>query len=440
MHNWHIDCLSEYLEAVFLGQIQRLIINEPPRYMKSTQTTVCFPAWAWIRRPERRFIAASYAGSLSLKHSMDRRTLIESAWYQRGWGDRFMLRSDQNTKSDFQNDKRGVMLATSVGGASTGRGGDILIVDDPHDPRRAASALERETAISWFDKTFERRLDDKQSGAIVVVMQRLHQEDLTGHLLEKQPGVWTHLKLAAEVKKKTIIVFPMSKREVVRDPGSVMWPERESQKQLDAAKLSMQGDYEAQMNQDPVTSAGGFFPRSWWNRYEALPVGYKRKLLIVDCAEVPGVTNDYSVWAVVLEMQNGFYWKKVIRDKVGFPDLQQKTEDLYDEERPDVVIIENKSAGVQLIQSLQASTTIPIEAFNPGRDSKVIRASAAQPTVKSKLCWLPKSADWVEVFLSEHEKFPNDAHDDQVDTTSMVVIWVRENSGGEPEPRMREIG
>lgn len=438
LHNWHIDLISEYLEAVTLGQITRLIINEPPRYMKSIQVTVCFPVWTWLRKPSKRIINASYAHSLAQKHSIDRRAIIESQWFKTAWAKKFQLRSDQNTKSDIQNNHRGEMLATSVGGASTGRGGDILIADDPHDPKRAASEVERETAITWFDKTFMRRLDDKINGAVIVVMQRLHEKDLTGHLL-KHPG-WTHVKIPAEAPTRHTVVFPLSRKEKVREEGDILWPERENKAALEQAKVSLQGDYSGQMQQDPVASTGGFFPRSWWERYEQLPAKYDRKLLVLDCAEKPGVSNDWSVWSVVLETPTGLYWKDVIRKKVGFPDLEQTTLDLVAAEKPDAIVIEDKSAGVQLIQNLQAKTTLPIEPFAPGRDSKLIRASAAQPTVRARNCWLPKNGEWVEIFLSEHEKFPNSEHDDQVDTTSMAVLWLRENGGKAPEPRVRTIG
>jgi predicted phage terminase large subunit-like protein len=440
LSNWHIDLICEYLELAAQGECKRLIINIPPRYMKSTIATICFPVWVWLKDPQKRFIASSYAASLSLKHSMDRRTLIESAWFQKGWRRRFSIRGDQNTKSDFQNNKRGAMLATSVGGSSTGRGGDILLVDDPHDPQQAASDKERVKAIDWFDKTFERRLDDKKKGAIIVVMQRLHEKDLTGHLLSRETGSeWSHLKLPAEAPSSTRIVFPRSGRVLDRQEGDVLWPERETQAQLDRAKITMQGDYEAQLNQDPVTKKGGFFPRSWWPRYKELPAQFEQTIMLMDCASEPGITNDYSAAGIVGITRNGIYWKHVERHKFGFPELLQWTKDLAAWWKPDALIIERKSAGTQLIQTLEADTLLPIVSFEPGKDSKIIRASAAQPSVKAGNCHLPEQGDWVQDFITEHEKFPNAEHDDQVDLTSMLIIWLRENSGRMPEPRIRVL-
>lgn len=436
-NNWHIGYLCEELEMMLAGEHQRLLINVPPRWLKSTICTICFPTWVWTKRPEKRFINASYSNTLSLKHSMDRRTLIHSPWYQAGFGDRYRLRDDQDTKTEFQNDKRGIMLATSVGGSVTGRGGDYLGVDDPVDPKRAQSELLRVNANNWFDTTFESRLDDQEEGGIYVVMQRLHDKDLTGHLLDR--GDWRHVKIEAEASKKTIFVFPVSKEKKVLEEGELAFPQRASREHLDKLKISMGPQYGAQMLQDPRPIAGGFFPRSWWQRYRELPAKYDRKIIVVDCAQKPGVSNDWSVWSVILETKNAFYWKRVVRERVAFPSLLQRTLDLCAEESPDALVIEDKSAGTQLIQVLQAETTLPVEGFDPGRDDKVVRASAAQPTVKAGNCHLPERAEWVEDFLSEHEKFPTAEHDDQVDTTSSFVLWRRENSGEVPEPRVRRL-
>lgn len=177
--NWHIDLLIEYLEAVTTGDVRHLLINVPPRSMKSLLVSVFWPTWEWIRRPGGRWICASYAETLALKHSIDRRTILQSSWYQSRWGDRVELASDQNVKGEFLNTRRGVMIATSVGGSITGKGGDRIIVDDLHNPQGAESDAQRDTALAYFRQTLSTRLDNKKTGAIVVVMQRLHERDLS---------------------------------------------------------------------------------------------------------------------------------------------------------------------------------------------------------------------------------------------------------------------
>ena len=151
------------------GHIRRLLINVPPRSMKSLLVSVLWPTWEWIRWPGGRWIFACYADALATKHSVDRRTVLQSTWYQARWGDRIQLASDQNVKGEFQNTKRGVMLATSIGGSITGKGGDRIVADDLHNPLQAESDAQREAALSYFRQTLSTRLDNKKTGAIVVV-------------------------------------------------------------------------------------------------------------------------------------------------------------------------------------------------------------------------------------------------------------------------------
>jgi hypothetical protein len=193
---FHIDAIVEHLEAVTRGQIRNLLINVPPRHMKSLLVSVFWPAWEWIRWPERRWLFSSYAASLSIRDSLKCRRLIESPWYQARWGDRFALTSDQNTKTRFDNSRSGYRIATSVGGTATGEGGDRIVCDDPHNVGEVASDSVRKGALEWWDVVMSTRVNDPKTSAMVIVMQRCHQRDLSGHLLEK--GNFEHLCLPAE--------------------------------------------------------------------------------------------------------------------------------------------------------------------------------------------------------------------------------------------------
>src|SRR5580704_7778756 len=193
---WHIDAICDHLEAVTRGKIRNLLINIPPRHMKSLLVSVFWPAWEWILLPERRFLYSSYAATLSIRDSVKCRTLIGSPWYQRFWGDRFALSSDQNTKTRFNNDRSGYRIATSVGGAATGEGGDRIVCDDPHNVQEAESDSIRKTTTDWYDVVMSTRVNDPRTAAKVVVMQRCHQRDLSGHLLAQ--GGWELLCLPAE--------------------------------------------------------------------------------------------------------------------------------------------------------------------------------------------------------------------------------------------------
>lgn len=171
--NWHIDAICEHLEAVSRFELQRLLINIPPRCMKSLTVGVFWPTWMWINRPETRWLCASYAQQLATRDSLKCRRIIESRWYQRNWGESFQLTSDQNQKTRFENDKTGYRLATSVGGTGTGEGGDFVICDDPHNVEQALSDTQREAALIWWDETMSTRLNDPKRGGMVIVMQRL---------------------------------------------------------------------------------------------------------------------------------------------------------------------------------------------------------------------------------------------------------------------------
>src|SRR5712691_90086 len=223
LSNWHIEYVVEHLEAVTAGQITRLLINLPPRYMKSLLVSVLWPTWEWVQAPHRRWIFTSYAESLSSKHSVDRRTILQSPWYQDRWGDRVQLASDQNVKNEFLNTRRGHMIATSIAGSTTGKGGSRIVVDDPHNPTQAESDALREAALAYFSRTLSTRLDNKNDDAIVVVMQRLHERDLSAVCLELG---FTHVCLPAEAEVPTRLEYPRSSRVYHRAPGDVLWPAR----------------------------------------------------------------------------------------------------------------------------------------------------------------------------------------------------------------------
>ena len=218
--NWHIDAICEHLEAATRGEIRRLLITIPPRHMKTLQVSVLWPAWVWLTHPERRFLYASYAQSLSITHSLICRRLIQSEgtpgrraggtllqrigyrglveliWGEEAW----TLREDHNRKGRFENTRTGFRLATSVGGTVTGEGGDFLVLDDPHKPEEAQSDAVRNSVLDWHDSTWTTRLNDAATGVQVIVMQRLHERDLAGHVLDR--GGWKHLCLPAEYEPR----------------------------------------------------------------------------------------------------------------------------------------------------------------------------------------------------------------------------------------------
>ena len=263
---FHIEAIVEHLEAVSLGQIRNLIINVPPRHMKSLLVSVLWPAWEWIRWPERRWLYSSYGAQLSIRDSIKCRRLIESPWYQARWLDRFALTSDQNTKSRFDNNRSGYRIATSVGGAATGEGGDRNVCDDPHNVSEVESDAVRKATLDWFDVVMSTRVNDPRTAAKVVVMQRCHQRDLSGHLLAQ--GGWEHLCLPAEYEgptRVTSIGWSDPRAEV----NELLWPERFGPEEIANLKVSL-GSYAAagQLQQRPSPAGGGIFKRHWFRYFQ----------------------------------------------------------------------------------------------------------------------------------------------------------------------------
>jgi len=270
-NNWHIDAINDHLQAVVDGDIKRLIINIPPRHMKSLSTAVILPAWTWARDPSKKFLYSSYAASLSIRDSTKCRRLIESPWYQSHFP-HVKLTSDQNTKGRFENSSGGHRIATSVGGAATGDGGDIVLIDDPASASVAQSSAMRTSVLEWWDQTMQTRLNDPKNSSFIIIAQRLHTNDLCGHILENELGSeWDHLMIPAryEVGHPT----PMRSSIGFTDPrtkeGELLWPERFGEKELSTLERSL-GSYASagQLQQRPAPKGGGILKASWWVPWE----------------------------------------------------------------------------------------------------------------------------------------------------------------------------
>jgi hypothetical protein len=298
--NWAIDALCEHLQAVTEGRISRLLINFPPRCGKTIITSVCWIAWTWARRvrtfrsgPQVRFLTGSYSHTLALGNANLTRRLILSPFYQRLWGSRFTFRDDQNTKVQVDNSAGGSRLATSVGGTLLGIGGDVLVVDDPHNVAQAESEAERETVSNWWSELSTTRLNDPKQSAIVVIMQRLHEGDVSGTILSGDED-WCHLMIPMEYDWRRHCStslgwndprgldddgIPLVEDGTARDAeaavelddrnGELMWPERFGAKEVEAIKVGL-GPYMAsgRLQQSPQPKGGGIFKSEWWQVWE----------------------------------------------------------------------------------------------------------------------------------------------------------------------------
>jgi predicted phage terminase large subunit-like protein len=423
--NWHIDLICEYLEAVTRGDVRRLIINVPPRYGKSLLTSVMWPCWVWTTRPESRWIFASYSLPLSYKLSVDRRTLLLSDWYQSYWGDQFELREDLNLKSEFGNNRRGMMVAASVNGSLTGKGGNYLVVDDPLNPLEALSEVERERANIWFRETFSSRLDDKHRGAIVIIMQRLHEKDLTGTLLESD-NEWVHLKLPAISEEHEEIRFPISGKVVHRSPGEVLWPLRENAEEIDKQRRIM-GSYafQGQYMQQPIPAGGTIFKKEWLKYFEKPLERFDLIISSWDCSF--SSSSSYVVGQIWGRSGVNNYLLDQARGKWDFPDTLAAIRGLNRKwPKINATIIEAKANGPALI-SILSNEIAGVIPTNP-HESKEARAIAVSPLFESGKVQIPdiQQTAWVSDYIRELQSFPGGSHDDQVDCTSQALLYLEE--------------
>jgi predicted phage terminase large subunit-like protein len=432
--NWHIDYITEHLEAVTAGHITRLLINIPPRCMKSILASILWPIWEWIRHPEGRWIFACYADTLATRHSVDRRSVIQSPWYQTRWGDQVRLAPDQNVKSEFMNTRRGVMVATSIGGSITGKGGSRIVVDDPHNPLQAESDAQRETALVFFSRTLSTRLDNKNDDAIVVVMQRLHERDLSALCVDLG---FTHICLPAETQIPTRFVMPRSRRVVVREPGDLLWPEREGRAALDLQRrLLGSAAYESQYQQRPAPAGGLLFQRAWWRFYDELPK-LEELSQSWDMAFKDKPDSDYVVGLVAGWRGADLYLIDRVKGQWGFSESCRQVEALR-RRHPEstTILIEDAANGPAIIEALRHRIS-GIIAVQP-EGGKLARAQAAQPYVEAGNVYLPNprphgqllpARAWVDDFLHQLTAFPNGAHDDDVDAFTQVLVRGRRPHG-----------
>lgn len=355
--NWHIDCIGEYLDAVNRGQITRLIVNMPPRHMKSLEITVCYPAWTWVKHPERRFIKVSYSDNLSRKHNVLTRDIIQSPWYAANWGDRFSLKDDVNRQNEFKNNHQGLMFSTSVGGALTGEGGDCIILDDPQNPLQANSETEREATIAFFKNTLQSRLNDPKTGVFIIVMQRLHEKDLTGHILAEDLG-YTHLCLPAEAPQRTIIAFPVSGREVIREEGDILNPQRFDKETLASLKKSMGSlQYAGQYEQTPAPADGLIFKREWLQNFFDPKAAPHQSMLIQswDMAFTKSEGSAKVAGYIVGRSGADIYIWDLINEKMTFTESVAAVRTLTGKwPKARAKVIENKANGPAIVDLLKS--------------------------------------------------------------------------------------
>lgn len=426
--NWHIGAICEHLEAASRRELRRLIINIAPRHTKSLLVSVCWNAWHWATQPSARFFYTTYRNDLSLRDANNCRTLVKSAWYQKHWGHLFKIVADQDAKYRYETDKRGFRFSTSVEGGMTGEGGDILVLDDPHNAAEAESEVERENVKGFVDRAWSSRVNNPQTSVKVVVMQRLHEDDVTAHLLKKDTDVkWERLILPTEYRPTTRVWFN-GKSDPRTEVGALLWPQRFGAQEIKEAKVDL-GDYgyAAQHMQEPSARTAGMFKVSKLraNTVAAFDAQHWVEDRGWDLAATTKKDSKRTAGVRMAKDAQGRYWIRHVVLGKWPPD-----------ERNEIMLSRTKADGHrtrvrfeheggssgedQALSIVRLLAGYSVEAIKVSGD-KASRADAFAAQVNAGNVWVVDDATWdVEAYLSELSGFPEGVYKDQVDASSLA--------------------
>jgi predicted phage terminase large subunit-like protein len=455
---WHIKAICEHLEAVTEGKIRNLIINVPPRTCKSTIVSVMWPAWWWIREPHKRFLCASHSNDISMRDSVNCRSIIESDWYQDNWGHIVHLEKSKNTQRKFENSKTGSRQSTSVGSKITGANGDVLIGDDLNDTKDVFSDTIRNGTNQWYGSAFSGRVNNRKTSCKVIMAQRSHEMDVTGYIIGKDKDKrWVKLILPMEfetAKRCKTIRLKSANDEIWQDQrtieGELLWPEQDGPEEVAQRKEDLGNEYNVagQLQQRPAPSEGGIIKKPWfkWWMKEKPP-----KILQVIQSWDTALEAKATGWSActtwgLFQDENRNYNVILLgssRKKWEFPDLRAMAKRLAYDYRDDgsveltpsenytcnYVLVEKKASGHSLIHELSRAG-IMVVGFNPTRyGDKITRAKTVTHLMEAGRVWVPASPPgfvslrpYAEEFVEFCSLFPNSDSKDVVDSTTQVLI------------------
>lgn len=436
--SWHLDVICDHLEAVSRGDIKRLLINIPPRHLKSTLVSVCFPAWEWLRRPHLKYLTASHKLSLALRDAVySRRVLLTDryqALIQRENGEAlFRLQGDQNVKGRYENDAGGHRISTSVGAGTTGEGGNRIIIDDAHDASQVQSDVEREAVLEWWDQTMSTRLNDPEKDAVIGIMQRVHEQDLSGHWIKQ--GGWDHVCLPTlyepehPIKSVTSLGFSDPRTE----PGEMLFPDHFGEAAIAGAQKALGSHgFAGQHQQRPAPKGGAVFRHGDFRRFRLPPTTFDQVLGSWDCAVKGKAAEEDAIKgrSYVVGQVWGFLGGKtyLLEERRGQWDIGRTMEEILEQREQwglRRILIEDKANGPAIMQMLKGRVPGLIEATPKG--SKIQRALGCQTFVESGSVYIPdpQVMPWAAGFLDEVTTFPYGQNDDRVDamTQALLDVW-----------------
>jgi predicted phage terminase large subunit-like protein len=438
---WHVDAIAEHLEWVARGDILRLLISIAPGTAKSILVGVLWPAWMWTWRPGWRSIFGSYDQTLSTRDAVKSRTVMMSPWYQETFRPSWRFTVDQNVKSYYRNDRMGERMAVSVGGAHTGFRGNCTVFDDPLNVKnKVHTDNDLDTAIHWWDVGMSSRLNNPAKDARVGIMQRLHERDLTGHLLAKQAG-YVHLCLPSEFdpKRRSVTVIDGTERwrDPRKEPGELLFPARHSRTVLEEAKKDLGSwQFSAQHQQTPLPQSGGIFQRAWFKRYnsrkEVTPVWHEH-LQSWDFAFKKKEDSDFVVGGVWSRFGSGCYRRYERRERMGYVESKQAMREVSASwPEAHAKLIENKANGPAIVEELRDSIPgiIPVE----NNDGVLAHAWAIQPFVEAGNIYIPEGPEG-DAWLDEVCAYPKAAYDDRVAEFTQAILRLMKRAGEKPLAR-----
>jgi predicted phage terminase large subunit-like protein len=470
--SWAIEAVCEHLEAVAYGEVRKLILNISPRCLKTITTCVAFPAWVWAQVAPGptvgaavSFLCGSYNRDLSMDATVKCRQLISSQWYQDRWAARFALSDVQATKQLFVNDKGGRYLSTSVSGGTLGRGADIIIADDLNDAQDALSEASLEGTLSYWNTVLRTRLNNPKTGAFIVIQQRLAENDVTGHILEKNAEDWVHVMIPMRYEPERSYHTVIGWKDPRTEPGELMWPERFGEAEVKSLETDL-GPWAAcgQLQQRPEPKGGGIIKREWWKLWEHdsyPPMDFV--LATLDTAYTEDQMNDPSgmiIWGIFSGdvkapstmmtapvgsspdadrkpyRMNSTYsefaphvmcmygWTA----RLELHDLVEKAVQTCIKLKVDLLMIENKASGISVSQEIRRlywRERFGVELFDPKSQDKVARLYSVQHLFAEGIIYGP-DRPWMEAIITQVGAFPRGKHDEFADLTSMGLRKLRD--------------
>lgn len=459
VEGWALHAICQHLEAVTFGEITRLLINVPPGFMKSLLTDVFWPAWEWsaMDKPHLRIVAFSYAAGLTERDNGKFRDLLLSPVFRELWGTKFKLNKIGEVK--VTNNKTGSKLATSVGGIGTGERGDRIVVDDPHNVKEGESELVRTSTVTWFRESLSNRLNNMESSAIIVIMQRVHEGDVSGTIIAEGFDDYCHLMIPMEFDPDRSSETSIGWTDPRTEDGELAWPERFPASVVEKLKLTVGlYAYAGQYQQSPVPRGGSILKREYWRLWEGEKYpAFEFILASVDTAFTKAEHNDpsgFTIWGLFRdELQRPrvmliWAWAKrcTLHGKV-LDKLPSESKRAYDRRsmpewglvewiayscrrfKADMLLIENKASGIDVYNEmlrLYREDGWSVRKPTPTTD-KVARAISVEPSFSAGLVYAPDE-DWAEKVIEECEVLPKGAHDDLADSTTMAIRWLREQN------------